>query len=251
MTNTARCLVLDIETSPIQAYVWGLRDQNISLNQIVKDWDVMAWGAKWLGTPASEIIYEDRRKDKDDKRILKIVWKLLDEADIVVTQNGKRFDSRKLNARFMMHGMPPPSPYKHLDTYLIAKDAAEFTSHKLEYLTDTLNEKYKKTSHGKYPGMSLWVECLNGNNDAWEEMKKYNIHDVLSTEELFEKIRAWTPKSAPSIFTDRGTCVVCGSKRVEKRGFERTKVSTFQRLRCLNPTCRKWFRGEKINDTAA
>lgn len=90
------------------AYVWALKDQNIALNQLEADWYVIAWSAKWLGDPPSKIIYYDQRHAKnieDDRAILRPLWKLLDEADIVITQNGKRFDSPRLNARFITHGM--------------------------------------------------------------------------------------------------------------------------------------------------
>jgi len=241
MSPNPKVLVFDIETSPIVAHVWGLRDQNISLNQIIKDWQVMAWAAKWLGDKPKDTQYFDTRK-MTEKRILEILWHLLDNADIVITQNGQNFDSRKLNARFIEYGMKPPKPYKHLDTYKIAKAAAEFTSHKLEYLTDKLCTKYKKLSHKNFPGMSLWNECLKGNIKAWNEMKEYNIHDVLSTEELYLKLQAWTPKTAPAV-SNIG-CVSCGSHRLEKRGVDRTLKTEWQRLRCND--CGKWQRGDKI-----
>lgn len=236
-----KILVFDIETSPIVAHVWGLRDQNISLNQIVKDWQVIAFAAKWLGAPAKEITYWDMRYSTE-LIILKAIWDLLNEADIVVTQNGQHFDSRKLNARFIEYGMMPPKPYKHLDTYKIAKATAEFTSHKLEYLTDKLCTKYKKLSHKKFPGMSLWNECLKGNIKAWDEMKRYNIHDVLSTEELYLKLRAWTPKNAAPAFLTG--CVSCGSNHLQKRGFDLTASTKWQKLQCIS--CGKWQRGAKI-----
>lgn len=245
MQNQPKVLAFDIETSPIVAHVWGLRDQNISLNQIVKDWQVIAFAAKWLGE--DYVWYADTRKDKNDKRILETLWSKLNEADIVITQNGQNFDSRKLNARFIEYGMKPPKPYRHLDTYKIAKAAAEFTSHKLEYLTDKLCTKYKKLSHKKFPGMSLWNECLKGNIQAWDEMKKYNIHDVLSTEELYLKLRAWTPNTAPSVSLIG--CVSCGSKQLEKRGIDQTLKTAYQRLHCKN--CGKWQRQkiEKVKET--
>lgn len=236
-----KVLIFDIETSPIVAHVWGLRDQNISLNQIVKDWEVLAWAAKWLESDL--VIYHDKRADKDDKRILKILWNFLNEADIVITQNGQNFDSRKVNARFIEYGMKPPKPYRHLDTYKIAKAAAEFTSHKLEYLTEKLCTKYKKLSHKKFPGMGLWNECLKGNKQAWEEMKTYNIHDVLSTEELYMKLRGWTPATAPSVSLTG--CVSCGEVMLEKRGIDRTLKTAYQRLHCTN--CGKWQR-QKIKE---
>lgn len=234
--NKPRVLIFDIETSPITAYVWGLKDQNIGLNQIVKDWHVMAWGAKWLGE--KQVMYLDTQLT-NERHLLACIRSLLDDADIVITQNGKSFDSRKLNARFIHYGMTPPSPYRHIDTYLLVKQAADFTSNKLEYLTDKLCVKYKKLSHSKFPGMSLWTECLKGNKQAWAEMKRYNIHDVLSTEELYNRIKAWGPQNMPKLFLNPSTCSICGSK-AQRRGKELKGKTLVQRIQCQNPTCGKW-----------
>ncbi len=243
MNNNQKVLVFDIETSPIVAHVWGLRDQNIALNQIVKDWQVIAFAAKWLND--KDVVYADTRK-MSEKALLLNIWNLLNESDIVITQNGQNFDSRKLNARFIEYGMKPPKPYRHLDTYRIAKQAAEFTSHKLEYLTEKLCTKYKKLSHKNFPGMSLWNECLKGNVKAWNEMKVYNIHDVLSTEELYTKLQAWVPKTAPAVFNENGACKVCGKHTLQRRGFETTNVSRYQRMHCTS--CGAWPRGSKIKE---
>lgn len=246
-----KVLVFDIETSPILAHVWGLRDQNIALNQIHTDWSVIAFAAKWLNDSPKEVVYHDnrgQRNPRDDKRLLRHMWKLLDEADIVITQNGARFDGPKLNARFIMHGMKPPSPYKHLDTYQIVKRVAEFTSNKLEYLTDKLCTKYKKLSHKRFPGFSLWTECLDGNIAAWKEMQEYNVHDVLSTEELYLKIQAWAPATmpkphAPSKLMLR--CDTCGkSGFVQKAGVHRKKAGNYQRFHCMS--CGVWTLGGKV-----
>src|SRR6266478_1144512 len=85
-----RVLVVDIETSPLLVYVWNLKDQYVGLNQMVQDSHIMAWSAKWLGKPASSIEYRDQRNLKagNDLPILRPLWKLLDEAKIVITQNG-------------------------------------------------------------------------------------------------------------------------------------------------------------------
>lgn len=239
-----KCLILDIETAPMLAYVWGLKDQNISLIQVQKDWNLIAWGAKWLHAPATEMMYQDLSKAKDmsnDKSILGSLWELLDEADIVITQNGKNFDVPRINARFIMHGMTPPSPFKHLDTYQIAKHTAQFTSNKLEYLTDKLCTRYKKLSHKRFPGWQLWIECLKGNKEAWAEMRTYNIHDVLSTEELFLKLKAWTPANSPKIynvFQGKAACRMCGAK-THSRGQVKDK-KTMWRVVCTSPLCGKW-----------
>lgn len=240
--SSQKTLILDIETSPLIAYVWDLKDQNIGLNQIYQDWFVMAWCAKWLDEKG--YVYADQRSAKDvknDKTLLDGLWKLLDEADVVITQNGKNFDGPKLNARFIMHGMKPPSPYKHLDTYQILKSVAKFTSNRLEYLTDKLCTKYKKLTHGKYPGMTLWKECLAGNKDAWEEMKRYNIHDVLSTEELYNTVKAWAPQNAPKLYNlsqANPQCRICGASKVQKRGLMWKNKKQVQRIQCM--ACGAW-----------
>ena len=45
----ARTLLLDIETRPNLAYVWGLWDQRVGINQLVSNSEVICYGAKWVG----------------------------------------------------------------------------------------------------------------------------------------------------------------------------------------------------------
>lgn len=249
--NEPKVLVLDIETSPMLAYIWGRKDQNIGVKQIHSDWSVLAWGAKWLDAPASSLTYRDQRKAAhvaDDRAILKPLWGLLDETDIVLTQNGKNFDAPKLNARFILNGMNPPSPYRHIDTYLMARRVAQFTSNSLEYLTDKLCTKYKKLAHAKFPGMTLWKECMAGNLKAWEEMKRYNTHDVLSTEELYNKIKGWAPPGTPNVFNGETPriCKRCGHTRLDPRGWGGTNTYRYRKYQCANRSCGAWAQGKRV-----
>lgn len=190
-----RVLIYDIETAPLLGYCWSLWDNNIGLNQIHSDWHVLSWAAKWMGE--EDVYYQDQRdvqNVEDDKQLLQGIWKLLDECDFVITQNGKKFDQKKLNARFVIHGMKPPSTYRHIDVLQIAKSQFGFTSNKLQYMTETLCKKYKKSGHAKFSGFELWSECLRGNLEAWTEMENYNILDILSLEELYLIISPWDAK---------------------------------------------------------
>lgn len=242
--NKQKALILDIETSPLLAYIWELGDQNVSLGQIHTDWHIMAWSAKWLGDPETRVVYYDLRNEKsgDDKKILTPLWSLLNEADIVITQNGQHFDSRKINARFMLHGMNPPKPYLHIDTYRLVKKVAAFTSNKLEYLTDKFCNKHKKVTHGKFPGLKLWIECMKGNKEAWNEMKFYNVKDVLSTEELYNQVKAWAPETMPKIYPmtkDSDTCHTCGYQGQMREGRPRIRKSgVYTQDSC--PKCGSW-----------
>lgn len=246
-----KVLVFDIETAPILGHVWGLWEQNVGLNQIKSDWHVLSWSAKWLGDSPAKIMYMDQRKAKnveDDKALLEGIWKLLNEADCVISQNGKAFDSKKLNARFIMAGMTPPSPYKHIDTCELARRHFAFTSNKLEYLSDKLCKKYKKIKHTEFGGFELWKECLAGNQKAWACMEKYNKHDVLALEELYNVMSPWQTQVDFNQFHDVDAYKCnCGSTKVQKRGFNTTAAGKFQKYQCQD--CGAWFcaKGMKNN----
>ncbi len=234
-----KVLLFDIETAPMLGFFWDLWDQNIPLNQIKKDWHVLSWSAKWLNDPPEKTMYKDQRHAKnveDDKKLLEGIWKLLDEADVVITQNGKRFDVKKLNARFIENGFKPPSSYRHIDTLQIAKKHFAFTSNKLEYLTEKLCTKYKKQKHEKFSGFSLWKQCLNGNMDAWNEMEKYNKYDVLSLEEVYHKLQPWDKNINFNVFTEElNHRCNCGSTSfIKSNKFHYTNKGKYEKLICTN-----------------
>lgn len=224
-----RVLIYDIETAPLLGYCWSLWDNNIGLNQIHSDWHVLSWAAKWMGE--ENVYYEDQRNAQnveDDKKLLQGIWKLLDECDFVITQNGKKFDQKKLNARFVIHGMKPPSTYRHIDVLQIAKSQFGFTSNKLEYMTKTLCKKYKKSGHAKFSGFELWSECLRGNLEAWTEMENYNILDILSLEELYSIISPWDGKLPNfAVYDDEP----CSNGEWVKEGFVYSNLGKYDRYR--------------------
>ncbi len=237
-----RILIFDLETAPNEAAVWGMWKQNISVDMIQTDWYIMSYAAKWLGE--EKIFYNDVRKSKGyDYKLLVDLHKLLDEADAVIAHNAIKFDVKKVNARFITEGFAPPSPYKVIDTLQEAKKNFAFTSNKLSYLTDRLCTE-KKMSHAKFPGYSLWKACDEGKKEAWEEMKAYNIQDIVSLEELYLKMRPWM-KSHPVVTlqteTDTHLCPKCGSHHVQKRGKSVTTSGIFQRYQCQD--CGGWSRG--------
>lgn len=239
--NEPKLLFIDIEIAPIEAHVWQLFDQNVGLNQIVHDWSILSWAAKWKHK--NNVIYSDVRNQKnkrDDKPILQEIWDLLDEADIVVGQNSKQFDIKKLNARFLINGMKPPSSFRQIDTRSLAKKIFGFTSNKLEYMTDKLCIKYKKLKHKKYPGHEMWSECLKGNQDAWKCMEKYNKYDVLALEELYNKLIAWDNSINFNVYHKMHDNVCsCGSDHIVKNGYHFTNNGRHDRFKCSN--CGKTF----------
>lgn len=242
-----KVLFLDIESRPILAYVWSIWEQNVGLNQIKSDWSILSFAAKWLDDPASKVIYRDvsaQRDIENDRPLLKHLWKLLNEADIVVAQNGKQFDRKKINARLAIHGFPPPAPYKMFDTKELAKKTFGFTSNRLEYLSEKLNKKHRKQKHQEFAGFELWKECLARNPRAWAEMRKYNIADIMALEELYRTLAPWDTSSTLnfSLYTDDTKPVCrCGSTSFERRGYSVTAAGKYQRYQCVE--CGAWSRG--------
>jgi len=241
-----RILIIDIETAPKKAFVWGLWKQNISPNQLISDWYMLTWSAKWVGDPE---VFSDKLSNYDvfdfaqdnDYHVCKSVHKLLDEADIVVAHNGDRFDVPSINTRFIDNNIPPPSPYKQVDTLKIAKRNFKFTSNRLDYIGQFLGLGGKIETGG----MSLWIRCLNGERSAMEEMETYNKRDVTLLEEVYLKLRPWD-KLHPNVnvyegvVKDRPKCASCGSGEIQFRGTYYTNVSAFKRFRCND--CGSWGR---------
>lgn len=247
MDKKPNILVFDIETAPITAYVWDLFDQNVGLNQIKTDSHLLSWAAKWLGGPVSQVMYMDNRRAKDitnDKALVKGLARLLNKADIVVTQNGKAFDTKRFNARAIINGLPPMKPYLHTDILKESRKVFKFTSHKLAYITEKLNTRYKKLEHNKFPGFDLWASILTGDIKAWDEMKRYNIHDVLATEEAYQKIQGWIKtQNLGAYASDVTTRCWCGSSNLSPRGYARTDGGKYRQYVCN--ACGKWPRGKQ------
>lgn len=237
--NGPKVLLLDIETAPMTAFVWKMWKEYIGVNQIESDWYILCWAAKWLN---EDIVYSDslvnykkqyKANPENDKKILESLWRLLDAADIVVTHNGNRFDIKKLNSRFLMNNMLPPSPYRSIDTYVIAKTVFSFSSNKLQYLAKFLGVGEKIDTGG----FDLWSECIHGNLDSWSKMIEYNENDIIILEGVYNKLKPWA-KTYPnfSVYdeTEENQCRICGSSNLKKNGFRYTNNGKYQAFRCRN-----------------
>lgn len=247
--NKPKILTLDIETAPLKVYAWGLWDQQTGINQIDSEWSILAVCAKWLGKRA---MYRDcRGNPRDDAKLLKWVHGLLDEADIVVTQNGIAFDVKKINSRLIAEGYGPYSPIRQIDTKLVASRHFGFTSNRLEWMGKNI-AKSKKSDHRKFPGFELWAACLRDEKAAWREMEKYNVQDVIATESLYLAMRPWI-EGHPNVRTysnsDDPACPKCGSENLHRRGTAVTQVGRYPRFHCRD--CGGWSRGRKTELLAA
>lgn len=179
-----KILLLDIETTPIKAYVWGLWDQNVSIDQIIEPTEMLCFGARWLGT--KKVIFKSVHHD-GKKSMLEELHKLMDEADVLVGWNSAAFDHKHINREFLENGMQPPSPVKDLDLMSVTKANFQFPSNKLDYVAQALGVGAKV----KHSGFKLWIRCMEGDQNAWKEMKKYQLQDVNLLSDLYYVLLPW------------------------------------------------------------
>jgi len=228
----AKILLFDIETSPMELYSFSLFKPAFSTVKIIRDWHIISWAAKWLFEPDiySDIITPKEIINQDDKRVCKSLWKLIDEADIVIAHNGDNFDLKKINTRFLLHKMPPPSSYYSIDTLKVANKHFAFSSNKLDYIAQlTMNKEKIKTD------FDLWKRCLQGEQEALNYMLEYNKKDVLLLEEVYLLLRPWI-KSHPNIAVINeakdSCCPYCGSENYTFVGDYFTPVGQYSSIRC-------------------
>lgn len=244
-----KILILDIETTPMQAYVWKRWKENISLDQTISEWFMICWSAKWLNDDKAfgDCCTTDEMLAEDDMRVCYSLWKVLNEADIVIAHNGNKFDIPKINSRFVVHGFLPPSPYKQIDTLDVAKKNFNFSSNKLDALAGYFNIEHKNPTD-----FNLWKACMAGDKAALKYMFEYNIKDVEILEKVYLRLRPWIknhPNLATITMADDLVCPVCGKKDIIPipGKYTGTAISQYQVYRCRD--CYAVVRGrEKINE---
>lgn len=230
--------LLDIETKPMKTLIWNLFDEQGGLSMLEEDWSILSWSIKRFDIESKKkypVIYRDNRESKDllnDKKILLELREFLDKADYVVGHNLARFDAKKINARFLAHGIQPPSPYVQVDTLKIAKKHFSLTSNKLEYLAKFLKCKVRKYKSKEFPGIELWKGCMAGNKAAWNEMEIYNKDDVLTLEEVFRKLLPWDNTINLHVFTSNVFKCTCGSTECYDNGHSYEKAGIYKRYKC-------------------
>ena len=241
----AKILLLDIETAPIKANVWSLWQNGINPDMMISEFYLLSWAAKWLGE--KQVMFDDlashgKEGTEDDGDIILTLFTLLDEADIVVAHNGRKFDIKKINARLLVHNFPPPSPFKLVDTLLVLKKVFKFDSNSLDSIGKLLVGAGKVKSK-VFPGYSLWEECLKGNKEAFKELVKYNIEDVRVLEKVYLKLLPWIDNHPNVSVIDRDNttrCPKCGNSKLHYRGYYSTSTTNYKKFVCLN--CGGWGR---------
>lgn len=233
-----KVLYLDIETTAHVLRGWGMYDQNIPLNMLAKDGEILCWSAKFKGEKREH--FAAMWEKGGTRAMLKKLWDLMDEADVVCGYNSKAFDVKWVFGQFIIYRMPPPSPFKQLDLLTVVKQNFKFASHKLAFVLKRLGMSEKEDAGG----WSTWEGCEAGDIRSKKTMEKYNRKDTRVLEPLHERLMPWI-KGHPNanLHGDTNGCINCGADKLQRRGSCRNATGVYDRYQCQ--ACGKWQRGEQ------
>jgi RNase_H superfamily len=236
----SKVLIFDCETTPIIGYAWGVWQQN--LIRVTQNTKILSFAYKWLGQKQTHFVgmtdFPEFKKDKtNDAGVVTAIRDLFDAADVIVAHNGNAFDIKKVKARMLAHNLIPPSPFASIDTLRVARRHFKFDSNRL----DDLSRELGVGSKLKHDGFSMWEDCMKGCPLAWKKMKQYNIHDVRILEQVYLRLRPWIEGHPNAgFFSCEQVCPVCGSEKIQQRGFKRTKSCVYKQMWCKS--CHAWSR---------
>jgi hypothetical protein len=230
----SKILIFDIETRPTKAWVWRGYKENIGPGQIEEPGGLLCFSAKWLGK--KDIMFFSEW-EHGYLGMLEAASDLLEQADVLVTYNGERFDYPHFVTEFILAGVSPPPPPSHVDLYKFFRNKTRFFSNKLEHIASMLHIGHKM----EHEGFGLWKKVMAGDEQAQAKMKKYCVHDCRLTEGVYKRVRPYITNH-PNVGSGH-SCPKCNSARVHRRGFRLTAHYRVERLQCQK--CGGWTTGKR------
>jgi hypothetical protein len=223
-----RVLTLDIERIPGLAPVWDQKTRWIGAQTWRRLPRTICVGYHWYDKRHPALIAE--WDDTNRVNFVNAAWELLDQADVIVTFNGKRFDLPHLKGMFAEAGMPPPSPWRNVDLFQVARTAFGFESKSLDHLCQRLGVVGKR---GRYDAAQAEA-AASGDERAQAALTRYCKADVKATVAVYDALRAWIPNH-PHIghtSSETLTCPNCGGTDLEPNGSYRAITMEYAQYRC-------------------
>jgi hypothetical protein len=233
-----KILILDIETKLINIRAFGIRDQHITINQIVdipqSARTIHCIGWKWLGERKAHVLSE---WEHGYSEMIRGIRDRLDAADGVLGFNHINFDMKKMRGQFALEGIDDIKPPSNIDIYKTVRQMG-FPSSKLDYIAQAFGIGRKV----KHPGLEMWNGCLDGCPKAQRKMTKYCAGDVRLTEDVYYRLRPYIRDHPRFQDAPGNACANCGG-RMTSQGWKRTKHYRVQSLKCVD--CGGWDQGKR------
>lgn len=254
-----RILLYDLETTHniVAAFrLWARGGNSIPHTNVLQERYIVTASWKWLGekkvhavaTTDFPELYE--KNPHSDLLVVKKLYDVMMEADVIVAHNGDQYDKKFLLGRILANGLPPLPPIPSLDTKKVAARFFELNSNRLDYLGKLLGVGRKL-----HTDIEWWLDILTGPDEkrraAIKKMVRYNKQDVLLLEDVFLKLQPFMPDHMHrQLFTTPETmvtCPRCHSTHIQSRGTHKAVSRVYQRFQCQK--CGGWFRNVKPETT--
>src|SRR5215469_12933078 len=143
--GVVRTLLIDIETSPAIAMVYGTKNVWVGPQSILEPSRIVCFAAKWHGQDQTRFFAEWQQGRES---MVNTAHVLLSQADAIVHYYGDRFDEPSLNREFAEQGLGPPAPFQRIDMYKTVKKRFFLPSYKLDYVAQWLGHEGKLDGGG-------------------------------------------------------------------------------------------------------
>ena len=240
--STYKILYIDLETSPNIGTFWR-PGYNLTLgtHNIMEERQIILASYAWDDKKPKTVRWKKDAKSKNlylkysDKNIVEELIKQMDQADLVVGQNGDRFDIKWLRGRAMKHGVPMNHSYQTFDTLKKSRQLMNLNSNKLDYL----GEFFLGTGKVATGGFQLWLDCIAGCSKAMARMQKYCEGDIILLRDYFNALMQYAPPNhhvgAAMGFNKNATCATCGTHDIRKSKEYTTKSGAVRvAMKCAN-----------------
>lgn len=231
----ANVVTLDIERLP-GSFTADFWDLNAFKNRRIHADLVTSWPrticAAWKWYDKRRVEFAAEWEDGGHEAMTRRLWTVFDEADVVYGHNVDGFDVKKLKTDWRDLGLPPPSPFKTVDTLKIARREFGDESRTLDALCKRLGIPAKTD---KYDVETARAACA-GNKAAQRKLAAYNRGDILASEALVDRLRAWLPTHPHlgALDQDEARCNACGSTDLERNGTYLATQIRYVAWRCRN-----------------
>lgn len=239
-----RVTYFDTERAPLLGWFWELGEQRIHYGQIVQH-DFFT-SCQWQyddGKVQEYSLLDNPNFDKDPMNDLVVVKKMreiMENTDVLVAHNGRRFDWPKFKAKMIYHRLKPVRKPHIFDTLTEARTSS-FVSNKLGNLAKllkTIEKLDNPTDFGK-----LVFGSIKERRAEIKKSVKYGLGDIPALKEIFYVLHPYSENRINiKTLSEPCSCPRCKSDNIGTRG-ESKLLSGMVRTQYICLSCKHRFKG--------
>lgn len=249
LQNAHDVLYIDIERVPgiavvqhrglrIEGDFWDLNSWKHTIGRRIHADDVVEWPrtitAAWNWYDEDRVQFAAEWDKGGRESLLEKTWAAYDRAQLVIGHNLAGFDSKKLKFDWAQAGYAPPSPWKTVDTFAVARREFGAESNTM----DSLCKRFGIIAKSDRYSVEMARSAVAGNRLARKQIRGYNCGDIAAGRGLYDFMRIWDPSHPHSVIPandDRKSCPNCWTSdpdAFEPNGYKLANLILYRLYRC-------------------